>query len=122
MSSPPFAVRGYATHRSTLQQAPSKGQFNISLLDVEDTSIGSWSKDEYLAFQSYIGAAEDCKALWVTKSTSHTCSDPRFGFIHGLCRTLRTEILLDPPIIERPEWIMPGATALVQVYEKIQRT
>ena len=56
------------------------------------------------------------------RSTSHTCSDPMFGFIHGLARTLRAELLLDLSILEVPALDAASAKAVIQVWGKIQRS
>lgn len=94
----------------------------VSLLDLEGSPIGSLPKDDYEVFQRYIEQVQECQILWVTQSTSHTCSDPLFGFIHGLARTLRAELLLDLSILEIPTWDAAGAKAVIQVCEKIERS
>lgn len=45
-----------------------------------------------------------------------------FGFVHGLARTLRAELMLDLSILEVPAWDEAGAKAVIQVWEKIQRS
>ncbi|OQE07131.1 hypothetical protein PENVUL_c015G06149 [Penicillium vulpinum] len=117
-----FRDEGYSTTRTTLHQAPPKGKFIVSLLDLEGAPIGSLPKNDYEIFQRYIEQAQESQILWVTQSTSHTCSDPMFGFVHGLARTLRAELLLDLSILEVPTWDAAAAKAVVQVCEKIQRS
>ncbi|KGO78334.1 Acyl transferase/acyl hydrolase/lysophospholipase [Penicillium italicum] len=114
--------KGYVTNWTTLHDDPPKGKFIVSLLDLQGAPIGSLPKDDYEVFQRYIEQAQECQILWVTQSTSHTCSDPMFGFIHGLARTLRAELLLDLSILEVPAWDVAGAKAVIQVCEKIQRS
>lgn len=117
-----FCSQGYATNWTTLHEAPPKGKFIISLLDLGETPIGALSKDDYEIFQRYIEQAQECQILWITQSTSHTCINPSFGFIYGLARTLRTELLLDISVLEIPAWDTAGANAVLQVCEKIQRS
>lgn len=114
--------KGYITNWTTLHETPPQGKFVVSLLDLQGASIGSLPKDDYEVFQRYIEQAQECQILWVTHSTSHTCSDPIFGFIHGLARTLRAELLLDISILEVPAWDTASAKAVVRVCEKIQRS
>ncbi|KAJ5520916.1 Acyl transferase/acyl hydrolase/lysophospholipase [Penicillium fimorum] len=117
-----FRNEGYTTYWTTLHQAPPKGKFIVSLLDIEGSRIGSLPKNDYEVFQQYVEQAQECQILWVTHSTSHTCSDPMYGFVHGLARTLRAEMLLDFSILEVPTWDAAGAKAVLQVSEKIQRS
>ncbi|KAJ5371780.1 Acyl transferase/acyl hydrolase/lysophospholipase [Penicillium concentricum] len=117
-----FRNEGYITNWTTLHQAPPKCKFIVSLLDLEGSAIGSLPKNDYEVFQRYIEQAQDCQILWVTQSTSHTCLDPIFGFVHGLARTLRAELLLDFSILEVPTWDAAGARAVIQVCEKIQKS
>ena len=112
--------QGYTTHWSTLDQAPPKGKFILFLLDHEHGYMLDLSKDDYLVFQHYLEQARDCQILWVTQSTSLTCSDAAPGLIHGFSRTLRAELLLDISILEVPTWNMDSAQALIQVCKKIQ--
>ncbi|KAJ5424596.1 Acyl transferase/acyl hydrolase/lysophospholipase [Penicillium cf. griseofulvum] len=116
-----FLNEGYTTSWTTMDQTPPKGKFIVSLLDLEGAPIGSLSKNDHEVFQRYIGQSQECQILWVTQSTSHTCSDPMFGLIHGLARSLRSELLLDISILEVPAWDAAGAKAVIQVCEKIQR-
>ncbi|KAJ5781109.1 hypothetical protein N7457_006269 [Penicillium paradoxum] len=117
-----FRSQGYITNWTTLHQAPPQGKFVLSLVDLEQPPIGALSKDDYEVFQRYIEQAQECRILWITQSTSHTCLDPSFAFIHGLARTLRAELLLDISVLELPAWDAASAKAVIQVYEKIQRS
>ncbi|CRL24691.1 Beta-ketoacyl synthase [Penicillium camemberti] len=117
-----FRDEGYITNWTTLHETPPKGKSIVSLLDLEGSPIGSLPKHDYDVSQRYIEQAQECQILWVTQSTSHTCSDPMFGFIHGLARTLRAELLLDLSILEVPVWDAASAKAVIQVWEKIQRS
>ncbi|OQE36960.1 hypothetical protein PENCOP_c011G07769 [Penicillium coprophilum] len=117
-----FRDQGYTTNWTTWHEAPPKGEFILSLLDVEASLIGSLPKTDYEVFQRYLEQAQECQILWVTQSTSHSCWDPTFGFIHGLARTLRAELLLDFSILEIPSWDIAGANAVTQVCEKLQRS
>ncbi|CAG8116949.1 unnamed protein product [Penicillium nalgiovense] len=117
-----FRDEGYTTNWTTLHQEPPKGRFIVSLLDLDGVPISSLSKDGCEVFQRYIEQAQECQILWVTQSTSHICSDPMFGLIHGLARTLRSELLLDLSILEVPSWDAVGAKAVTQVCKKIQRS
>ncbi|CAG8909895.1 unnamed protein product [Penicillium egyptiacum] len=117
-----FRDQGYTTNWTTLNQEPLKGKFIVSLLDLEGVPMGSLPKSDYEVFQRYIEQAQECQILWVTQSTSHTCSDPMFGLIHGLARTLRAELMLDLSVLEVPAWDTEGAKAVIQVCKKIQRS
>lgn len=117
-----FRNEGYTTSWTTLDQEPPKGKFIVSLLDLEGAPISSLPEDDYEVFRRYIEQAQECQFLWVTQSTSHACPDPMFGLIHGLARTLRSELLLDLSILELPRWNAGGAKAVIQVCKKIQRS
>ncbi|CAI7590788.1 unnamed protein product [Penicillium glandicola] len=117
-----FRDGGYTTNWTTLHEEPPEGKFIISLLDLGGAPIGSLPKNDYEVFQRYIEQAQECQILWVTQSTSHNCPDPLFGFIHGLARTLRAELLFDLSVLEVPAWDAAGAKAVIQVCAKIQRS
>ncbi|KAI1830558.1 hypothetical protein DTO006G1_5449 [Penicillium roqueforti] len=117
-----FRDKGYTTHLTTLHEIPPKGKFIVSLLDLEGAAIGCLPRNDYEVFQRYIEQVQECRILWVTQSTSRTCSDPLFGFIHGFARTLRSELLIDLSILEISTWDAAGAKAVIQVCEKIQRS
>ncbi|CAG8369332.1 unnamed protein product [Penicillium salamii] len=111
---------GYTTNLTTLHEAPPKGKFIICLLDSECGPTLNKLEDTYPLLQSYVGKAEECRILWVTESTTLSCSMPLHGLIHGVARTLRAELLLDFSVLEVPSWDGGSANAMAQVCEKIQ--
>ncbi|KAL4902087.1 hypothetical protein BDW74DRAFT_187059 [Aspergillus multicolor] len=118
-----FAGRDYAVNRTTLSLHPSKGRFIVSLLDVEGSPVSDWTNDTYQELQRFVEHAGDFQILWVTRPTSHACSDPRYGLIHGLARTLRKEQLIDISILEvATNNHIAGARAVIAVCEKIQKS
>lgn len=117
-----FRSQGYTINWVTLNQPPPKDECIISLLDFQGPFLDHMSEEAYLKLQHYIKQVDASRFLWVTKAAQLTSNDPRFGYIHGLARTLRQELELDISIFEVDNWDAAAAEALVKVYEKIQRT
>ncbi|KAJ5124866.1 Acyl transferase/acyl hydrolase/lysophospholipase [Penicillium bovifimosum] len=117
-----FHDQGYTPVWTRLDEPAPKGKFVVSLLDIEGTPLSTLPKQEFEVFQRYIEQVQECKVLWVTRSTSLTCSDPSFGFIHGLARTLRSELLLDISVLEIPTLDTASAKTVIELCEHIQRS
>ncbi|CAG8034304.1 unnamed protein product [Penicillium salamii] len=111
---------GYTTNLTTLHEEPPKGKFIICLLDSECGPTLNKLEDTYPLLQSYVEKAGECQILWVTESTTLSCSMPLHGLVHGFARTLRAELLLDFSVLEVPSWDGCNANAVAQVCEKIQ--
>jgi hypothetical protein len=117
-----FHDQGHTPVWTRLDEPAPKDKFIVSLLDIEGTPLSALPKQDFEVFQRYIEQVQECRILWVTKSTSHTCSDPSFGFIHGLARTLRSELLLDLSVLEVPTLDTASAKAIIELSEHIQRS
>ncbi|KAK2756138.1 Type I Iterative PKS [Arachnomyces sp. PD_36] len=117
-----FTNESYTLRRATLDQPPPKDQCIISLLDLHGPHLDHLSESAYLNLRSYFEQAHESRFLWVTQATQLICNDPRFGYIHGLARTLRHELGLDISILEIDSWDSAAVEALIKVYEHIQRT
>ncbi|KAJ5566490.1 hypothetical protein N7535_008128 [Penicillium sp. DV-2018c] len=117
-----FRDQGYTPVWTRLDEPTPKGKFIVSLLDIEGSPLSTLPKQDFEAFQRYIEQVQECQILWVTRSTSFACSDPSFGYIHGLARTLRLELLIDISVLEVPTLDTASAKAVIELCEHIQRS
>jgi hypothetical protein len=115
-----FQCKGYKVYWATLSQPPQNHRNIVSLLDIETPYFGHLSKEAFNTLQRFLEQSRESRLLWVTQETTLACSNPRFGTIHGLARSLRQEMPLDISVVEVDRRDSVAARALVEVYEKIQ--
>ena len=115
-----FQYKGYTVYWATLSQPPQNHRNIVSLLDIETPYFGHLSKEAFNALQRFLGQSRESRLLWVTQETTLACSNPQFGTIHGLARSLRQEMSLDISVVEVDRRDSVAARTLVELYEKIQ--
>ncbi|KAF9883689.1 hypothetical protein FE257_003073 [Aspergillus nanangensis] len=110
----------YDVQYSSLDQPPPKDQqMVVSLLDEGAAYLRGLSEATFASLQKYLLEAEGARLLWVTETTEPACVDPNFGAIHGLARTLRSEIGLDISVLQVDSWDASAAQAVVDVAQKV---
>lgn len=91
----------------------------ISTIDLETPFISAIQSEEYASFMNYLTGLE-VGMLWLTRPAQMHCKDPRYGFIHGLARTLRSERLLDFSTVELEVLDKSSVEAVVKILGKFQ--
>lgn len=72
-----------------------QGQDVIAVIDVEQPFFQDISKQSYASFMAYISQLKEHGVLWLTRSAQIHCSNPAYGLVLGLARTMRMEMSLD---------------------------
>ncbi|OAL66032.1 polyketide synthase [Trichophyton rubrum] len=114
-----LAQGGYTVHWCTLDQLPAD-QIIISLLDLGGPFFDKISEGNFRVFQKAISTTTNCRIIWVTRGSQLECSDPRYGLVLGLARTLRFEMNVDFSTFEVDKFNEKNATALCDLLKEMQ--
>ncbi|EFE44178.1 polyketide synthase, putative [Trichophyton verrucosum HKI 0517] len=114
-----LSQRGYTVHWCTLDQLPA-GKIIISLLDLGGPFFDKISEGNFRAFQKAMSTATNCRMIWVTRGSQLECSDPRYGLVLGLARTLRFEMDVDFSTFEVDKFDEKTATSLCDLLKEMQ--
>ncbi|KAG7412744.1 Highly reducing polyketide synthase gloL [Fusarium oxysporum f. sp. rapae] len=88
--------RGYHIQRSVFSDTSvPDGQDVIAVLDDEESFFEDIDEGRFEAFKTLTTNLKDAGVFWITHLSQLHCSDPRYGQILGISRTLRSEMLLD---------------------------
>ncbi|KAF9772857.1 hypothetical protein IL306_009400 [Fusarium sp. DS 682] len=88
--------RGYNVQRSVFSDTSiPDGQDVIAMLDDEEPFFEDIDQGRFEAFKTLTTNLKDAGVFWITRPSQLHCSDPRFGQVLGISRTLRSEMLLD---------------------------
>ena len=91
----------------------------ISLLDQEKPFLAEMSPEDWTSLRTYLSRVKP-KLLWVTHAVHMDCQDPRFGFIHGVARTLRSELAIDITVLEVDSWESHTWPKVCELLDKLQ--
>ena len=116
-----FRENGYDVDWSSVDDEPPVDRDIIVLLDTNEPYLYQIKDSDFESLRNYLLKVKT-KVLWVTKSSQLSCTDPRYGLIYGLARTLRHEVEMDISIFETEQFDGKAAESLQKVYEKIQRS
>jgi SAM-dependent methyltransferase len=83
----------------------------ISTIDLEGPFFHDISEGDYKSFISYLSSPEGRGLLWLTRPAQIRCSDPRYGVVNGLSRTIRVELLVDFWTVELEDLTTASAKA-----------
>ncbi|KAH8646185.1 putative polyketide synthase [Xylariales sp. PMI_506] len=89
--------QGITVRWSTLAQGKGVDVENedvISLLDLEAPYLDDISEQDYAILLEYLSNLKS-GVLWLTHPAQIGCTDPRYGLILGLARTIRKELTVD---------------------------
>jgi acyl transferase domain-containing protein/SAM-dependent methyltransferase len=121
----PFAkeleAQGYDIHRCTIGEALPLGQDVISLLDAEKPFFDGIDSAGFEQFQKLVENLNVNRSglLWVTQSSQAQHPDPRYALIHGLSRSIRSEMAIDFATCEVDDFASStAARALVDIFTK----
>ncbi|GBF65175.1 highly reducing polyketide synthase [Trichophyton mentagrophytes] len=113
---------GYRVHWGRLDQSPPTGHCIVSVLDLESPFLHNLSEEKYIALHSYLTKIGKSRMIWVTRMNQLECSDPNFGIIFGLARTLRNEMGLDISTFETNVFTSAAINGLSKVLDKVERS
>jgi SAM-dependent methyltransferase len=116
-----FIQSGYAVDHCTLGQVIPNNQDVVALLDLQEPFFDQISGEALGAFQNYLSMAQMAGTLWVTRSCSLECDDPRYSLILGVARTVRSELSQSFATLEMDKLDAAACGALVEVYRKFQK-
>lgn len=70
------------------------GEDNISTVELEQPYFSDISEDDFADFMACLSGLKG-GLLWLTRAAQVDCTDPAYGLILGLARTIRVELSLD---------------------------
>ncbi|KAF5548576.1 polyketide synthase [Fusarium phyllophilum] len=112
--------RGYVVQHSVFSDLPvPNGQDIITVLDDEQPFFENLEERRFESFKTLAGNLKDTGILWITHLSQLHCSDPRFGQVLGISRTLRSEMLLGFATCEVDN-IQSSSDRIVDVFERFQ--
>ncbi|WZH49456.1 Polyketide synthase [Fusarium acuminatum] len=112
--------RGYSLHRAGIADLSfPHGQDVLALLDEDEPFFENIDQERFESFKTFTTNLKDAGILWITHLSQVGCSDPRFGQVLGISRTLRSELLLDFGICE-VEDVALSSEKIVDVFERFQ--
>ncbi|KAK2758837.1 Type I Iterative PKS [Arachnomyces sp. PD_36] len=115
-----FRERGYEVEWCTLQDLPPPDEDVVAFLDLEGPFFDGISEEKYNAFIKFLSNAKG-RTVWVTRPSQMSCENPRYGYIQGLARTIRYEVMLDFATFEIDNLDATAGKRVVDVYEKFVR-
>ncbi|KAL9076681.1 MAG: hypothetical protein Q9157_003571 [Trypethelium eluteriae] len=113
--------KGYQLDICVLGETPPSGQDIIALVDVGGPFLHNIDEKGYLRLHEMLQNCKDSGILWVTGAAQVKCSDPRYGMVLGMARTLRNELSLDIGTLELEKFDSQGWEALAAVLPEFQR-
>ncbi|CAG8152229.1 unnamed protein product [Penicillium salamii] len=115
-----FEAKGYRVHCCTLQDMSlPTGQDVIALLDEHGPFFENIGDLRFSLFKELIQSLEERGIFWVTQLSQIHCQDPRFGQIHGIARTTRSELLVDFATCEVDNF-ESSSNQLIEVFQAFQ--
>jgi SAM-dependent methyltransferase len=113
--------RGYDVRCCTIHDMPlPAGQDVIALLDEQGPFFENMEDLRFDLFKELIENLEGCGIFWVTRLSHIQCQDPRFSQIHGIARTIRSELLVDFATCE-VDHLDLSSDKLLDVFQEFQR-
>ncbi|KAJ5642948.1 uncharacterized protein N7484_005455 [Penicillium longicatenatum] len=112
-----FIHRGYTVSWCNLGQDLPGNQSVVSLLELDRPFLHDISKDNWNNIQGLLSGLTSQGVLWVTLESQLQSTDPRYGMILGLARTIRMEASLDFATLEIDGSSQTAAKGIVDVYE-----
>ncbi|KAF5859954.1 hypothetical protein ETB97_002151 [Aspergillus alliaceus] len=114
-----MSENGYEPHWCIIGEKFQIHDNAIALLDLEEPFLDSMSQSSFEQLQSLIISTK--RLLWITHSTQIACSDPRFGLVTGLARTLRGEFDVDIGTLEIDCFDNIASSIIVPVYQQFAK-
>ena len=114
-------AKGYELDFCIWGEVPPPQQDIVALMDVESAFLHGMDEGGFTQFKQILQNLEGSGILWVTGSAQVKCSDPRYGMILGMARTIRTELSLNVATMELEKFDKQGWEAVATVLPEFQR-
>ncbi|KAL7928104.1 hypothetical protein V8C35DRAFT_333716 [Trichoderma chlorosporum] len=116
-----FGKSGYQVRWSKLaDQDHCSNRDIISVIDLERPFFHEISTEDYENFTSYLSKLR-AGMLWITKAAQIRCTDPRYGIVIGLARTIRSELSHDFSTVELQTLNGASIEAVFSIFRKFQQ-
>ena len=94
-----------------------EGQDVISTIDLEGPYFSDISREDYTEFMDFLSSLK-AGVLWLTRQVQVGCTDPRYGLVIGLARTIRVELSIDFWTAELQSLNFADAVAVTNIARK----
>ena len=115
-----LVAHGFECDIRTIGQVCPLNQDVVFLADIDGSFLHDVEESAYTALQETVKNLRASRVLWVTGLAQIKCSDPRFGMVLGLARTLRTEASVDLATLELEAFDDSGWEALASILPVFQ--
>lgn len=112
--------KGYAIDMRNWGEEMVPGQDVLALMDIEAPFLQDMKSDKYAQLQTFVRELKGSGVLWVTGSAQIKCTNPAYGLMIGLARTLRTEQTIDFATLELNHFNSAGWDAVATVLPEFQ--
>lgn len=94
--------RGFEVLHRTMDQALPRGRDVISLLDCDNPFFNNMDEESWIRFRTFAEGLRDGGhgMFWITQLSHTFCTDPSYGTVFGLSRTIRSELGVDFAVCE----------------------
>ncbi|KAF7551441.1 hypothetical protein G7Z17_g5025 [Cylindrodendrum hubeiense] len=92
----------------------------ISVVDLEAPFFGNISQKDYEIFMEYLSAVKG-GVLWLTGLAQIGCTNPAYGLVLGLARTIRVELSMDFWTVELDTFDTSTADTIASIARKFRR-
>ncbi|RDA94924.1 hypothetical protein CP533_0174 [Ophiocordyceps camponoti-saundersi (nom. inval.)] len=89
----------------------------ISTVDLEGPFFHDLAEPDYTAFMSFLSSLKR-GVLWLTRSAQIACTDPRYGLVNGVARTVHLELSIDFWTAELQSLDVKTTTAVLSIARK----
>lgn len=115
--------QGYDATVSLWGQQCPQDQDVVVIMDMHnaDPFVHSMDENRFRQFKEFITRNTSRKVLWVTGAAQVRCSNPRYGMLLGLARTIRTEYSAQLATLELDDFGSSSWHAITAVLRNIQR-
>ncbi|KAL7918584.1 hypothetical protein ACQKWADRAFT_330517 [Trichoderma austrokoningii] len=111
-------ARGYEISHCSLADTPPPSQDIIALLDEQTPFLKQLDATKLEKLRIFINRIADSGLLWITQPSQSQCADPSFAQIHGLARSIRSELGIAFATCEADDMESPqGRQAVVDVFQ-----
>lgn len=116
-----FSQKGYTVTWCVLGESLPKDQSVISLLDLKGPFFHDLLPEKWTTFQKSLSSMETgTSLLWPTRKSQMHCTDPRYGFVHGVARSAQIELSIELATLELDSFDQQALDAVLKVHDHIE--
>ncbi|KAF3763946.1 hypothetical protein M406DRAFT_85351 [Cryphonectria parasitica EP155] len=112
--------KGYSIDTCNWGQQVPANQDVLALMDFDTPFLQDMQSPKYTQVQSFVRSLSGTGVLWVTGPAQINCTNPSYGLMIGLARTMRTEQTLDFGTLELESFDPAGWNAIAAVLPEFQ--